>query len=248
MLIASEYLKLYKSHTKLSNDEYLVHHIWYIENLFTNELALLKNHKCEFIAFTKAMSMEFNLGTETLGKTFNTVTTIPEEVRNEIYKQELKLLQEKKAQTSLYFYKKNDIIYNYIVKKRPIINPATNDAVGILVNTEPVIPNVHRKFILKEFLGLSNNVMRTTKPNLLPIQKQVLFCLILGISSRKEIADTLSTITNNYITENQIKNALQNLYNIFNCSNSSQLVALALNNQIPFELPELTIPVGNYII
>lgn len=49
-------------------------------------------------------------------------------------------------------------------------------------------------------------------------------------------------------TENQVKNALQYLYHKFGCRSSSQLVNWILTGHIPFEIPENTIPPGNYLI
>ncbi len=248
MLVSPQYQSKYNLYSQLENEEFLIHYIWYLEHLFSNELALLKNCNREFIAITDLMAKEFNLGSNILGKTFDTVEDIPIEVRQEIKSQEIKLLSEQTPQVSLYFYKKDNLIKNYLVRKRPLVNPHTKEAVGILVNTEAVIPNIHRKFIMSQFLGLSKQVLSYYKPNLPAIQQQILFCLLVGINSRKEIAETLTNITGNTVTENQVKNSLQVLYNEFGCNNATQLVNLVLSDQIPFELPDSTIPPGNYLI
>ena len=86
-----------------------------------------------------------------------------------------------------------------------------------MVNTERVLPNLHRKFY-SEFLGMSNQLEVSITPSLTSIQKQILFCLLIGISNRKEIAQTLSTITDNSITDVKVKNELQVLYREFHCS------------------------------
>ena len=248
MFIVVKYLELAKNQQVLSDDEFIGRQIWHLEHVLSNEMAAIKNAQCEFIAFTDKMSQEFSLGSKVLGKTFNEVSEVSEMVRNEVYRQEQELLKQKVTQNSYYFYNKGKEICNYFVRKRPLINPSTGNTVGIFITSEKALPNTHRKFIMQEFIGLSKQSPSRINPILMPLQQQVLFCLLLGISNRKDITHTLNNLTSNYLSENQIKNTLQSLYNKFECSSPSQLVNLMLNDQIPFELPENTIPPGNYLL
>lgn len=120
--------------------------------------------------------------------------------------------------------------------------------VGILINSEKVVPNAHRKFILQQFFDSVKPTLNPVNFELTSLQNQIIFCLLIGISNRKEIALTLKNITGQHITENQVKNSLQALYNDFKCSSVSQLVNLILMEQIPFEIPANTLPLGNYLI
>ena len=232
----------------LNDEDFFCRYLWFIQHAFIDEMVLLKNQRCEFIAFTRCMAEEFNLGEEILGKTFNVAADVADEVKDEIFRQEQQLLSSQLPQNSFYFYRKNNQINNYFVRKRPLINPATKNSVGIMVVTTKVRPNMQRRFIMKEFLGFSQQISLANKPNLGALHQQILFCLLLGINNRKEIANTLSSITGKEISENQIKNALQSLYKDFGCSSYVQLVTLTLNGHIPFEIPDNTIPPGNYLI
>lgn len=248
MFIKEEYaIKLGKTPV-LSDEEALCQYIWYLKNICQNEMALIKNVRCEFIAFTDSMAEEFDFGAEILGETFDTAGNIPVKIRENIREQELKLLADGHPQTSFYFYQKNSEIRHYLVRKRILLNLATNKAVGILVNTERVLPNLHRKFLQREFLGMSNQLEVSITPSLTSIQKQILFCLLIGISNRKEIAQTLSTITGNSITDVKVKNELQVLYREFHCSHSSQLTQRLLSEQISLDLSEFPINPGNYLL
>lgn len=248
MYILKDYLEKSEITESLDDEKFLYRYLWLIHHSFIDEMLLLKNNRCEFIAFTEKMAEEFNLNPEILGKTFNSAENISNHIKEEVFQQEQILLKTQKPQNSFYFYRKDDQVNNYFVRKRPLINPATKNSVGIMVVTTKIRPNMQRQFIMKEFLGLSQQVLSSTKPNLGAIQQQILFCLLLGINNRKEIALTLSRITAKDISENQIKNALQSLYKEFGCSSYSQLVSLTLNGQIPFKIPENTIPPGNYLI
>ena len=248
MFVIEKYANKLKGTPVLNDEDALCQYIWYLKNVCQNEMALIKNVRCEFIAFTDLMAEEFDLGSEILGATFNSARNISATIRENIQKQELKLLEDGQSQTSFYFYQKSSEIRNYLVRKRILLNLATNKAVGILVNTERVLPNLHRKFLQREFLGMSNQLEINIMPNLTSVQKQILFCLLIGISNRKEIAQTLSAITGSLISDVKIKNELQVLYREFNCSHSSQLIQLVLSEQIYLDLSEFPITPGNYLL
>lgn len=249
MIVAPEYVSSFNQlQQKLSDEDFLIQSIWYAKNFFVDELVFIKNTRCEFIAFGEKASIEFNLGNEILGKTFHAAPNIHKLVQDDIYQHEQQLIQDRKMQTSFYFYNKNQEIRNYVVCKRALVNPATNAVVGILINSEKIMPNMHRKFIMQEFSGLVKPAPDSVNMNLTALQKQILFCLLIGINNRKEIASTLSRTTETHVSENQIKNSLQGLYHTFKCSSTSQLVNLVLIEQIPFEIPANTLPPGNYLI
>jgi hypothetical protein len=248
MFIIKEYANKINEMPILSNEEALCQYVGYLNNVCQNEMALIKNVRCEFIAFTDSMAEEFNLGAEILGATFNAARDVSATIRENIRQQELKLLSDRNPQTSFYFYQKNSEIRNYLVRKRILLNHATNQAVGIFVSTERVLPNLHRKFLQREFLGMSNQLNVNTMPSLTSVQKQILFCLLIGISNRKEIAQTLTTITGSLISDVKVKNELQALYHEFHCSHSSKLTQLVLSEQIYLDLSELPIAPGNYLL
>ncbi len=248
MLMTPDFLNFCEQHPDLNDHEFLGRLIWYVKNVFNREMVAVKNSNCEFVALTDRMSEEFNLKEDILGKTFNIVPTVAQVVRDEIYLQEQQLLKDRIIQESFYFYKKDNNICNYTIRKRAIINPASDQVVGILVHTEKLLPNTYRKFIVHEFLNLADSKSKLEDPHLPPLHQQIIFCLLIGITSRKEIAATLSNITNQYCPENKIKNALSILYKKFNCSTPTELVNLVLTGQIPLEIPEHTIPPGNYLL
>lgn len=249
MIIAPEYAaKFDELQFELSDEAFLIQSIWYAKHTFIDELVFVKNTRCEFIALSDKAAVEFNLGHDILGKTFYAAANVHKLIQDDIYRHELQLLQDRKMQTSFYFYSKYEEIHNYQVCKRALINPATNNVVGILINSVKVTLNAHRKFILQEFSGLTTGQRDLFNQSLSILQKQIIFCLLIGINNRKEIANTLSLTTGNHISENQIKNSLQVLYHSFKCSSVSQLVNLVLIGQIPFEIPANTFPPGNYLI
>lgn len=248
MIIAPEFAPEISLPMGLSNEAFLRQSIWWAKHVFIDEMVFIKNLRCEFVALSDKAAEEFNFDQAILGKTFYAAEGIQKTIQDSIHSHELQLLSDRKMQTSFYFYKKQGEICNYSVTKRVLVNPETKDVVGILINSTKVVPNVHRKFIMQQFFDLVKPTITPANCKLTSLQKQILFCLLMGINNRKEITLTLRNITGLHITENQVKNSLQALYHTFKCSSASQLVNLILLEQIPFEIPADTLPLGNYLI
>lgn len=248
MLIHLNYLKHLDLYNDLSDEQFLAFHIWQILHCRPYEMSLIKNTACEFIAFTTKMQTEFNLPDEILGKTFQEMNLVSDKISQDINIQELELIKNKTQQNSFYFYKNKEGITNsYLVKKQPLINPNTNNVVGILINTEAVRPNLMRHFLLKQHNSITHHAPIVHK-DFTYIQKQIILCLIIGINGRKEISQVLSKLLNEEITEIKVKNTLQQLYKDFHCSDSQQLVNIVLTNRTYLELLEYPIMPGNYLL
>lgn len=250
MNILPDFLDKIGEFNNFSDDEFLSLNVWLVINCYTNEMALIKNINCEFVAFTDKMRDEFDLPINILGKPFKNINGISNEVSNNIHQQELEIINTKLAQESFYFYKnKQGITNSYIVRKRPLINPNTDNVVGIMVNTEHYsIPNIMRMIFMKHNNVFTNNHELVTNPEFSFLQKQVILCLLIGITGRKEIANTLSQLLSENISEIKVKNTLQQLYRIFDCSDSQQLTNIILSNPSLLSFIEYPIKPGNYLI
>lgn len=236
--------------SNISDENLLAFYAWQISNCYSNEMALVKNHKCEFIAFTDKMKNEFDLSEDVIGQTFRSAIGISDEISSTIHDQELSIIKNKSQQSSFYFYKNRFGVTNsYLVRKRALVNPNTGNVVGIMVNTECYsIPNIMRKFFLSQNKDLHHLSSRDVIQDFTYLQKQIILCLIIGINGRKEIAQTISKLLSENITEIKVKNSLQQLYRQFECSDSHHLVNIILSNPFMFDFIEYPISPGNYII
>ena len=79
-------------------------------------------------------------------------------------------------------------------------------------------------------------------------QKQIVFCMMLGYHSRKDISKTLSELTGEHYSEVRIRNSLQKIYDKFECNSSARLINLICVNQLDVKVPVKTIDDGSYII
>lgn len=248
MLIHPDYIAKIQD-KRFDDQEFLLLYIWQIINYSPDEMALVKNRDCEFLAFTDKMASEFNLNESILGKTFRAETRVPSEVTSEILRQEQHLIKNAARQTSFYFYRNQDgKTRSYLVRKRALKNPDSGNVVGILVNTEPAAPNLMRKFLVAQDSFPQKMAFNFDVENLSTFQKQVILCMIIGISSRKEIAQMLSRFSGNEVSEIKVKNAIQALYKEFHCSTIQQLSSNILSNHSLYEFAEYPITPGNYLL
>lgn len=116
MIIAPEYTPEISLQAGLSNQEFLRHVICYTQHIFVDEMMFIKNERCEFVALSKKAALEFNLDQQILGKTFSAADGIQKTIQDNIHAHELQLLNDRKTQTSFYFYTKNGKTCNYSVK------------------------------------------------------------------------------------------------------------------------------------
>ncbi len=56
MYIFENYKKDLEHLPELTNEEFMAQQIWALQHTFKDELAAIKNNKCEFIAFTESTS------------------------------------------------------------------------------------------------------------------------------------------------------------------------------------------------
>ena len=246
MFIAKDYQNEVNNFPDLSDHEFMVRQVWQLSHIYTNELTSIKNTRHEFVAFTQKFAKEFGANAESLGKTAEILTGMSHDDYAKIHEQEEIIFKSLKFQDSIYLLKRNKDIINYALRKHPLVNPATNNCVGILINTTRFTPGIFRKLMLNKFLPF-NKVLPGIKSNeLSEQQRQIAFCLLLGFHSRKEIAALLSNMTNTEYNETRIKNSLQALYNKFDCNTPGQLLNLISMGKINIELPAEILTTGNF--
>lgn len=247
MFIANNYQKDIDNLPNLTDHEYMTLQIWLLKNVFNNQIASIKNNNHEFVAFTDKFATEFGANDDLLCKAASLLPGMNDNDYIEIHNQEEMIIKSREFQNSMYLLKKDNKVINYIMRKHPLVNPATNNCVGILINTRRFIPDLFRRVMLSKFIPLPKSNLETCPPELSEQQKQVAFCLLLGFHSRKEIATVLSTMNKSEYNETQIKNTLQALYNKFECHTPGQLLDLISAGKISIELPASIILTGNYL-
>ncbi len=248
MYIAKNFQNEVNNFADLTDNEFLARQVWQLCHVYAHELAAIKNVEHEFIAFTQQFAEEFEVNADLLGKTALAMPEMNQADSSEIQRQEKVIFTSLAFQDSIYLLRKNKSIINYVSRKHPLVNPATNNCVGIFINSSRVMPGIFRKLLLNKFLPIKKMISPTISPALSEHQNQVAFCLLLGFHSRKEIAALLTDLTNTEYNETQIKNSLQALYNKFDCHTPGQILNLISLGQINIELPADILATGNFLL
>lgn len=229
----------------MTDIEFISHVINYCSEIFIGEMIAIKNSQLEYIAMSGEYATEFGLSPSSIGQKI-VYTSISEEVQTTILQQEQDILEKYQFQDSVFFYQKNGKTEFSGLRKRQLVNPFTHNIVGILIVASKFKPGLLRKHYLKLFVPAKKYHISDNKYQLTSNEQSIIFALLLGFHSRKEIAGMLSNITREKINENRVKNGLNALYQKFQCSNISQLLTLISNDQINLDFPPDVYATGNY--
>ncbi len=232
MLIFDKYKS--SNSTIQSNEEFLITQVWNLKHIFFNEISAIKNIKLEYLAFSEPFAEAFQFNQTMLDKLHPTSNKVDKEVAQ----QEQKIMLSKVQHDSIYQFKQQKNIDTYIIRKRPLVNPASNECVGVLILAAKADITFRRRLMLKHFIGgdVSPSSM-LPQADLTKQQQEIITCLLLGFQQRKEIAAILESINGIRYNERGIKQRLEELYQKFNCTSLHELMDLVVINykeQIPF--------------
>lgn len=249
MFISNKYqTKIQKVYT---NDEYLALQIWKIENIFQDTPGAIKDINFNYIAMTEAYAKEFEITIKQDCDKYLSTNTNHKLFTTEIKEHESKIINNLEVQDSVFIYKPSTFQkpLSYIMRKRPIINPSTNDVLGIFIAAKQHQVGSFRAQFLRHMFSLnkSNNI-QITKNQLSDEQQRIILCLLYGYQSRKEIADIISENSSQQVNTIKIKNLLSSLYDKFECSTLSQLLQEIAKQPLEFNFIMDLVEEGNYLV
>ncbi len=231
MINSEKYNNLLKNIESYTNDEYLQLQVLLLSNIYYREIVAIKNIRLEYIAFSNAFSTTFGLTPDFLGKA-DKIPYISPKINLEIEKQELKLIKDRKPYETVLHLDSQLKNIPYLIKARPLINPSTQEVVGIIVFSVKIDLTRLRRMLLKAQKHKLIKEIPIVSPTLLTKNQQlVISCLLLGFHQRKTIATMLSKITKNEVNEILVKNTLQALYTKYSCNSTSELINLVNLNK-----------------
>lgn len=131
MFITNKYSQLIKSIDSYTDEEYL--QLDELNQLFFREASAIKNTQLEYIAFSNTFATEFNFNSNQLGKKQENLPNQNQKLIQDTTRQESAIIISKKPQNTLLNTKINNQNNCYFVRKFPLVNPATNNCVGLLI-------------------------------------------------------------------------------------------------------------------
>jgi DNA-binding CsgD family transcriptional regulator len=138
----------------------------------------------------------------------------------------------------------------YLIRKRPIINPATGNFLGVMGIARPYsMPNVLQ--LIYRVNGVDYGMLNKAKDKTLCYelterQHMVLF-LYLNKYSNSEIADILTTL-GYQISKTRVNDHLENLKYIFHVKTKDQLIEKAISYNYHVFFPRKLLKAGSYEI
>lgn len=239
MLIHNNYLNV--KHNQFSDEEYMVNQLWFLKHIFYDEIAAILDNNRQYLGLTNRFGDLFDCSSEILGHTFSIYRD--SSLSSSVEKAEQEIINKKLPNDSVCQIKQNGQVKLYLIRKRPIINSATGNCLGIFTSAALLNLATHSNIIYRIMSGRQNKNEVILNEQLSDEQHQIVACLLMGFHQRKEIASILHNITNKEYSERQIKYYLTKLYQQYNCSTISELIELIINStERDLKLPAFSIP------
>ena len=240
----------------IADDEYLEQYIMHIYRFKFNQICSIKNTDLAYIAITPSFAsmLGFDTAENAIGVKDEAVPCNVSEMAETFYTWDREVLQNRTAQQTINVLDFHTGLAILKCKKEPIINPATNNILGIFnhytqfnVNaTLEAIFNMHASPFGKH--SISNRDNRNT-PSFTTMEVEVLFCTCLGLTNKKEIAKFLSIIHKREIRDDTtVHDAFKRLYKKLSCNNQVQLLESAVAHNLHLEVPQTLLPYGSFLI
>ncbi|HLX53741.1 MAG TPA: hypothetical protein VKR58_07360 [Aquella sp.] len=173
---------------------------------------------------------------------------------DEIIAEDQGIISRRKPQAFLKLNNFNDGIKPRIIIKSPIINPSTNNVVGLIYQgMDWSLINFNQQLIKAHQLFKPLNKDKSNLPKLTKREKQIVFFFLAKLGSQ-EIADILYTIENKHISKSTIDSIfIDRLYIKFGVTNRQalydKLLQLGYDNLIPQDLLiSTTIPLSEPLV
>ncbi len=248
MFILKQYQNNVSFQAELNDNDFLAMQVWMMHNVLVNEPIAIKNNNLEYVALSDKFIETFNKNKLDRSELSYNKLDLGELNSIETHNQEQRVIDNLVIQHSMYILKIDKNLSYFLMRKRPLINPTTNVVVGILIIARKIeLWRLHKEYI-KQLVKPVFSKREISKVSLSDQQRQIVFCMILGFHSRKEISEILSTITNENYNETRIKNSIKRIYDKFECNSTVELLNLICNTSIKIDLPIENVPEGNYVV
>lgn len=228
---------------KLSDAEFLAKYCRSAHIVFNhgeNEMVFIKDNNHEVVYMSLGYRNAFP--TETLDPSLREDPQAYEKELAVAKTQDEKIKQTRQSKTYIYIDDYQHISHVY---KRPIINPNTNNFVGILgIVQHFLLPNILKLICKINDIKLDTPVLESLKYELTERQSMVLF-LYVNKYSNTEIADIMSIIGYK-ISKSRVNDHLENLKYIFQVKTKEELIEKAVLMNYHLLIPRQFLKSGSY--
>jgi hypothetical protein len=246
-----------KSPQELSDKDYLNKYIECADLFYPNGMWSIKDCESALISTTliKAKMIGFNKVNDTIGLKDEEMPCKNSEIAETFYSQDREVRTTRKNLYMLDVHEYCTGLAFLKTIKTPIVSPGTGNLLGTFGHCTPFTPSSNLKTILDIHgirFGKHSSMKIINDPGefkLTEIERDVLFCICLGVNSRKDIACLLSAIyKKNVSAETTVNDTFRRLYEKLDCNSPTQLLAFAEYNQLNLQIPKSFFPTGSFIL
>ena len=241
----------------LSDNNYLEKYIECANLFYPNKIWGVKNHESVCISTTliQAKMVGYNKVSGAIGLKDEEYPCETAKIAETFYSQDREVRATRKNLHMLDVHEYCTGLAFLKTIKTPIVNPDTGKLLGTFGHCTPFNPSSNLKTILDIHgirFGKHSSMKITNDPGefkLTEIERDVLFCICLGVNSRKDIACLLSAIYKNTVSaETTVNDTFRRLYEKLDCNSPTQLLAFAEYNRLNLQIPKSFFPTGSFII
>ena len=241
----------------LSDADYLNQLITYTHLYRKNDICSIKNTNSTYLAVTPAFTklMCLNETNAIIGKSDKSMPGTIAKFAPTLYEQERAIEHSRLTMQTLDVFDYPSGFNALKSVKEPIINPATSNVLGTFTSSNTLAPDSSLKTIIDiHHIKFGQHPSINTDHNhcsfkLTETERDILFCICLGISNRKDIANFLSVIYKRTVgADTTVHDAFRRLYKKLNRNTPIQLLEFAIFNELYLQIPQSFLPTGSYVI
>ena len=255
------YLSIFEEviNCSVDDDAYMESYVRGCYSIYSNKIGAIKDINSNFIMATngfaelvglKSISAIINLTDQQLPGSLS-------KYAKEFKRQDELIVKQRLPQSFIEIQEFGTGIGVYRSTKSPIINPKTNNVIGILLSVEPFQVTSMMDIMLEMHTKKRNSTQQSnantfvynkTNISLGPKQAEILFCLSLGIKEDKYIAEFIRKVLNVEYDIVNIKSNLKVLMSKFNVYSRDQLLEKIVSQKLHTLLPLHFLKFGSYYI
>ena len=252
-----KYKRLIETDTPMiADEEYLEQYIMHVYRFKYNQICSIKNTDLAYIAITPSFAnmLGFDNAEHAIGAKDENVPCKVSDMAQTLYTWDHEVLQSRTTKQTINVLNFHTGLAILKCIKEPIINPATDNLLGISnhytrfnVNaTLEAIFNIHNSPFGQNSISSkdNNNTLSFTS-----MEVEILFCTCLGLTNKKEIAKFLSIVHKKEVrADTTVHDAFKRLYKKLSCNNQVQLLESAVAYNLHLAVPQTLLPYGSFLV
>lgn len=234
---------------QLPDKKFLEEFVLAFYEIFANEMASIKNNQSQYIATTTGFANLIGVSVQDIiSKTDAEIPSKFSKYAELFYEYDRAVERLKKSMSFLDINEYANSTCAYVFNKKPVINPHTNNVLGVLYYVQQYkVTNLLN--MLRKMHNPKSKTYHVGSPIKLGTkQSEVLFCILLGVKGDKVIANFINEIKGSGYTQQTVSNAIKELYKKFDTNDRYSLLQQAIAQNFHLQIPKSLVKYGRYVL